>query len=45
MNKPSLKHDWLQPANMLPISLALVTLGLLVSAGVELIMKTLFRLV
>jgi hypothetical protein len=44
MNKPTLNSDWLNNPNIMVASLAMSVFSLLVTWGVELLVKELFRL-
>ena len=44
MNKRTIKSDWINTSSIMYMSLTMILLSLLVTWGVELLMKELFRL-
>jgi len=44
MNKRTIKSDWINTSSIMYSSLMMILLGLLISFGIELLMKELFRL-
>ena len=44
MNKRTIKSDWINPSSIMYMSLTMILLSLLVTWGVELLLKELFQL-